>query len=96
MSRHNYIAGGSKPNLVTTRQPIYLVPTGRLNVNPYHWKNGEITILRGWPFNGIDLLADIILHPTQGIPEESQEQEQEESIVSDAVKAYLDWYEKWR
>ena len=101
MGRHNYIAGGSVPNLVTTNRPIYKVPTGRLKVNPYHWKPGKVVILAGWPFNGVEL-DDTITIPTQ----EPQEQEQDTTdsdildrenttdIVKevDSAKAYREWY----
>jgi len=54
MSRHNYIVGGV-PNLVTTRRPIYKVRSSQVKVNPYHWKQGSITLVQGWPF-GEDML----------------------------------------
>jgi len=91
MGRHNYIAGGSVPYLVTTSTPIYKVPTGRLKINPYHWKPGKVIIARGWPFNGKDA-RDKSYTPAQ----ESQEQEQDTiDIVKevDAREAYKEWYD---
>ena len=101
MGRHNYIAGGSVPNLVTTNRPIYKVPTGRLKVNPYHWKPGKVKVIRGWPFNGKDA-RDTSYTPTQDPQEQEQDttntnildQENTTDIVKevDAGKAYREWY----
>jgi len=58
MSRHNYIVGNT-PYLVTTRRPIYKVPTAQIKINPYHWKPGDINLVPGWPFGDV-MLEDII------------------------------------
>jgi hypothetical protein len=92
MGRHNYIAGGSVPYLVTTSIPIYKVPTGRLKINPYHWKPGKVIVLAGWPF-GDDTLSDTIPTPTQ----ESQEQSVVvETVQSKAIADYGEWYDSRR
>ena len=64
MSRHNYIAGGI-PNLVTTRRPIYKVPTAQIKVNPYHWKPGTIKLVQGWPFGEATLETEPTIQPVQ-------------------------------
>jgi len=91
MSRHNYIAGGSVPYIVTTSTPIYKVPTGRLKINPYHWKPGKVIVIAGWPF-GDDTL-DTTPTPTQ----ESQEQPVVvEAVQSKAIADYGEWYDSRR
>ena len=64
MSRHNYIVGGI-PNLVTTRRPIYKVPTAQIKVNPYHWKPGLINLVPGWPFGEATLEIEPTIQPVQ-------------------------------
>ena len=91
MSRHNYIVG-NRPYLAATHTPIYLVPTGRLKVNPYHWKPGKVIVIAGWPF-GDDTLDDTTPTPTQ----ESQEQPiVVEKLQSKAIADYEEWYDSRR
>ena len=44
---HNYIVS-SIPYLVTSRRPIYKVPTSQIKGNPYHWKPGKVKLITSY------------------------------------------------
>jgi len=105
MSRHNYIAGGV-PNLVTTSQPIYKVPTGRLKVNPYHWKPGKVVTIT-WPFGDSTLNIEPTVQTRKirgsdgkvklvpiGTNIEPITSAPTEEIADKAIADYNEWYDK--